>query len=680
MRSLMPRSLVEVVLAERQRRRRAQRRPVVAADREEPAPGLDHAADPTLAPWPALQSARRGRKRRGDYPTPPWLVDLVVASGLRRSRAVRRRRSSLDPACGDGRFLAAAAAACAPPAAAGGRSSAWTSTRRRSRPPRGASAGVRCRARPRRRARPRLVGAARFDVVVGNPPYLSQLAAATTRRRRQPPRRRAVRRRRRRVPRPRRSRCVRPGGGRIGLVLPQSILASRDAAPVRAELDRAGDDHVVVVVAAARVRRPGARVRARLRGSADARRRRPASRWSRRRDRRARRAGAAGAGDRRDARRPGPADGELPRPVLRARARPSSTDGDGPAARDERARSTPGRCRVGSSATCTFARRRFAPPDRRARPARARRCGAGPTACSCPRSSWPTRRGSSRPSPTPTGAGCRACPLITARPAAGVDPWRARRGADVAGRQALGVAPRRRHRACPPASVRLGPRWLATCRGRPGTLGAGRRRAARRRRRRRAGGPCRRRTASIADARRRGSLDVVGATGLPGEPAVRFPAHRHTAVTGDGGIRCQTAAHASRTVACSAALGLGAAAPARRAGRVRRRPPTAGWPGADDAEGAASSSPGPAGCAACHGADGAGRHRARRGPTSLGTDVTLDDGTHGHGRRGLPDAVDRRSGRPGRRRASRSQMPQNQLTDDEVADLVAYIVVAAGRG
>ena len=41
------------------------------------------------------------------------------------------------------------------------------------------------------------------DVVVGNPPYLSQLAAATTPRRRQPPRRRSVRRRRRRVPRPR---------------------------------------------------------------------------------------------------------------------------------------------------------------------------------------------------------------------------------------------------------------------------------------------------------------------------------------------------------------------------------------------------------------------------------------------------------------------------------------------
>ena len=76
-----------------------------------------------------------------------------------------------------------------------------------------------------------------FDVVVGNPPYLSQLAVTTSR-----------------GGASRHGggqyadaaveflalavRLARPDGGRIGLVLPQSILASRDAGPVRAEVDR----------------------------------------------------------------------------------------------------------------------------------------------------------------------------------------------------------------------------------------------------------------------------------------------------------------------------------------------------------------------------------------------------------------------------------------------------------
>ena len=80
-------------------------------------------------------------------------------------------------------------------------------------------------------------GGEQVDIVVGNPPYLSQLAAATTR---------GGASRHGGGPYADAAveflalagRVVRPGSGRIGLVLPQSILASRDAAAVRAELDR----------------------------------------------------------------------------------------------------------------------------------------------------------------------------------------------------------------------------------------------------------------------------------------------------------------------------------------------------------------------------------------------------------------------------------------------------------
>ncbi len=74
------------------------------------------------------------------------------------------------------------------------------------------------------------------DVVVGNPPFLSQLAAATTRGGASThgggPYADAAAEFLSLA-----GRLVRPGG-RIGLVLPQSILASRDAALVRRELDR----------------------------------------------------------------------------------------------------------------------------------------------------------------------------------------------------------------------------------------------------------------------------------------------------------------------------------------------------------------------------------------------------------------------------------------------------------
>ena len=71
-------------------------------------------------------------------------------------------------------------------------------------------------------------GDERFDVVLGNPPFLSQLAAATTR---------GGASRHGGGPYADAAaeflalavRLARPDGGRVGLVLPQSILASRDA-------------------------------------------------------------------------------------------------------------------------------------------------------------------------------------------------------------------------------------------------------------------------------------------------------------------------------------------------------------------------------------------------------------------------------------------------------------------
>ena len=77
----------------------------------------------------------------------------------------------------------------------------------------------------------------RFDVVLGNPPYLSQLAAATTRGGASqhgggPYADAAVEFLALAV------RLARPDTGRVGVVVPQSILASRDAGPVRAEIDR----------------------------------------------------------------------------------------------------------------------------------------------------------------------------------------------------------------------------------------------------------------------------------------------------------------------------------------------------------------------------------------------------------------------------------------------------------
>ena len=148
------------------------------------------------------------RKRRGAWYTPMPLVEAILAEAL-----FSGARSILDPACGDGRFLAASglpdqlgvdiADVAVPPPARLVRADALD----------------------------RPWDGERFDVVVGNPPFLSQRRTLT-----------------------RRSGAARFGagpladtateflavaieacrrGGRVGLVLPQSILAARDAAAVR---------------------------------------------------------------------------------------------------------------------------------------------------------------------------------------------------------------------------------------------------------------------------------------------------------------------------------------------------------------------------------------------------------------------------------------------------------------
>jgi hypothetical protein len=183
----------------------------------------------------ALQPAEAARKLRGDFPTPLELVHLVVANTLPPVRH-GQRVTVLDPACGDGRFLGAAAAqltaAGAVPMLTGVDIDAGAV--RACRQALGSSAAARIE---RDDALRRDWGFERFDVVLGNPPYLSQLAAATTR---------GGASRHGGGPYADTAaeflalavRVARPRGGRVGLVLPQSILGSRDVAAVRTEVDR----------------------------------------------------------------------------------------------------------------------------------------------------------------------------------------------------------------------------------------------------------------------------------------------------------------------------------------------------------------------------------------------------------------------------------------------------------
>ena len=184
-----------------------------------------------------MVAAGTERKRRGAWFTPEHLVDTVVRAvvdqpfvGARHGRTLR----ILDPACGDGRFLTAAVDAVR---RLGGDAQA---------------VGVDIDAHTVRLVADSTAAevicddaltsdwlaeqAGTFDLVIGNPPFLSQLASATTRggassRGGGPYADAAVEFLALAAD------LVDPAGGRVAYVLPQSILSARDAGGVRRRFD-----------------------------------------------------------------------------------------------------------------------------------------------------------------------------------------------------------------------------------------------------------------------------------------------------------------------------------------------------------------------------------------------------------------------------------------------------------
>ncbi|WP_420451585.1 N-6 DNA methylase [Ilumatobacter sp.] len=178
------------------------------------------------------------RRRRGAWYTPPSIVERVVDAVVdvdfaRRSRGGRAVRV-LDPACGDGRFLLAVRAALrrhgVDASLHGVDVDAATVTSL-------AAATdievVRADALGSEHLSRR---AGEFDLVIGNPPFLSQMSAETTR---------AGSSRHGGGPYMNAAaeflalgaELVDPDGGRLALVLPQSLLCARDAAGIRRRID-----------------------------------------------------------------------------------------------------------------------------------------------------------------------------------------------------------------------------------------------------------------------------------------------------------------------------------------------------------------------------------------------------------------------------------------------------------
>ena len=180
-------------------------------------------------------TTRADAKLLGSFYTPDDLVrtivEAVVTPQFVASRA-GRPIAVLDPACGDGRFLAATAERVR---LLGGKvalhgvdidlTAVWM-----------ARAAVTAATINLDDALTRSWPSVRYDLVIGNPPFLSQLAGATTRGGAS-----------KRGGGPYADVAVEflalgaeladPDGGRLAFVLPQSLLASRDAAAIRARID-----------------------------------------------------------------------------------------------------------------------------------------------------------------------------------------------------------------------------------------------------------------------------------------------------------------------------------------------------------------------------------------------------------------------------------------------------------
>lgn len=183
---------------------------------------------PQVAMGTHVTSSAR-RKVLGQWFTPPALVEHLVDVAIPGDEFDRAGtiRSVLDPACGDGRFLTAVRDLV------GGGSDvslmgvdidhATAVAARRAVP------GARI---VRADALAHSWGHRRFDLVIGNPPFLNQMATATTR------------------GGPSRfgggayagsaaeflalaMQLAKPDGGRVALVLPQSLLTARDVGPIR---------------------------------------------------------------------------------------------------------------------------------------------------------------------------------------------------------------------------------------------------------------------------------------------------------------------------------------------------------------------------------------------------------------------------------------------------------------
>jgi SAM-dependent methyltransferase len=175
------------------------------------------------------------RRQLGAWYTPDALVETVVENVVTREfveRRAGRRLRVLDPACGDGRFLAAAGRRIA----SFGGVAELTGVDIDAGALAAAAERVPSAITSRDDALRRTWDDAAFDLVVGNPPFLSPLAASTNR---------AGSSRRGGGPYADAAveflalaaELVDADGGRVALVLPQSILAARDAAAVRDDID-----------------------------------------------------------------------------------------------------------------------------------------------------------------------------------------------------------------------------------------------------------------------------------------------------------------------------------------------------------------------------------------------------------------------------------------------------------